>query len=293
MNQSLSKGVSFLILLTYPSTAYAFTSNPVAPIQSILSNSIPDILSGGTASNVITRPTSIECQSQQASTLAPSSAFAFFPSTSLPTQNVIQEGIGGMQGTLSNMVSFFSDMVDGLIDDFNLANVVNVYEIFNEIMSGDLPPETIIANAIENNLPNSYTQRKDYAETLQRKAAIATVEDTTLGQRAQEKTLENCFYVTEATNNIYDLAQESLTLDTSQQILQNISAQMGQKASVDQVMKEEFTRIRQDLALGTVLQSQIAEEVHESNTTERRASIAGKNLESLNAGSLSVPGGLW
>ena len=54
--------------------------------------------------------------------------------------------------------------------------MVNVHQIFNEIMSGDLPPETILANAIENNLPNSYTQRKDYAETLQRKAAIATVE---------------------------------------------------------------------------------------------------------------------
>ena len=291
MKKSLCKGVSFLILLTYPSTAYAF--NPIAPVQSILSNQIQNILSGGSSSNVISRPTPIECQSQQASTLSPSSAFNFFPSTSLPTQNVTQGGIGGLGGTLNNITSFFTDMVTGLIDDFNISHVVNVHQIFNEVMSGDLPPETIIANAIENNLPNSYTQRKDFAETLQRKATIATVEDTTLGQGAQEKTLENCLYVTDATNNIYDLGQQSLTLDTSQQILQNISAQMGQKASVDQVMKEEFTRMRQDLALGTVLQSQIAEEIHESNITERRASIAGKNLESMNAGSLSIPGGLW
>jgi hypothetical protein len=282
MNKSLLRGVSYLILLAYPSTPYVLASNPIAPVQGLLS---------GARQNVISSPTSIECESQQASTFSiPSSAFAFFPSTNLPTQNITQGGIGG---TVGNIVSFFTDMVSGLIDDFNISNVVNVQQIFNQIMSGELPPETIMANAIENNLPNSYTQRKDYAETLQRKAAIATVEDTTLGQAAQEKTLDNCLYVTDATNKIYDLAQESLTLDTSQQILQNISAQMGQKASVDQVMKEEFTRIRQDLALGTVLQSQVAEEIHESNIAQRRASIAGKNLESLNAGSLTMPGGLW
>ena len=283
MKKSLCKGISFLVLLTYPSTASA--SNLIAPVQSILS--------GGSSSNVITSPIPIKCQSQQASILSPSSAFNFFSSTSLPTQNVTQGGIGGFGGTLNNIASFFTDMVSGLIDDFNISNVVNVHQIFNEIMSGDLPPETIIANAIENNLPNSYTQRKDYAETLQRKGVLATLEDTTLGQGAQEKTLENCLYVTEATNNIHDLGQESLTLDTSQQILQNISAQMGQKASVDQVMKQEFSRMRQDLALSTVIQSQIAEELHESNITERRASITGKNLEALNAGSLTIPGGLW
>ena len=172
MKKTLCQGISFLVLLTYPTTASAF--NPIAPVQSIFSDQIQNVLSGGLPASVIKSPTPIECQSQQASTLSPSSAFNFFPSTSLGTQNVAQAGIGGLGGTLNEIASFFTDMVSGLIDDFNISNVVNVHQIFNQIMSGDLPPETIIANAIENNLPNSYSQRKDFAETLAKKT-ITTI----------------------------------------------------------------------------------------------------------------------
>jgi hypothetical protein len=204
-----------------------------------------------------------------------------------------EAGGDSLLSDINDIASFFTDLISGLVGSFNIAKVVDIHKVFTEIMSGNLPEEVAVSNAAENNLPNSYAHRKDRAETLQRKAAIATVEDTTLGEQAQQQTLENCLFVNDATNIIFELGEDSQNLDTSQQILQNISGQLGQKGTIDHLMKEELTLIRQDLALSTVLEAQIAEELHQRNLSERRAHIASKNLVILQNGLVTLPGGLW
>jgi hypothetical protein len=195
--------------------------------------------------------------------------------------------------TDSDITTLFTDLIDGILSSFNLAKVVDIYQVFTNIMGGELPEEVALSNASENNLPQSYAHRKDFAETMTRTGAIATVQDTTLGPEAQEKTRENCLFANDATELIFDLGEESQSLDTSQQILQNISGQLGQQSTVELIAKEELTLIRQDLGLSTILEAQIAEELHQSNLSQRRAKIATQNLTILQNGLVILPGGLW
>lgn len=219
-------------------------------------------------------PTEIECESEGDSLLT-------------------SDDGGSEDNFVGEIVSFFTDLINGLVGQHNIAKVVDIHQIFRKVMSGNLPEDAALSNASENNLSNSYAQRKDYAETLQRKAAVATVEDTTLGEAAQELTKENCIFANDATEIIYELGEESQNMDTSQHILQNISAQLGQKGTVDNLMKEELTLMRQDLALSAVLQSQIAEGINKSNIVQRREKIASQNYELLNNALITLPGGLW
>ncbi len=240
--------------------------------------SIPGV--GGTTSGSLT-PVPLECESDTG---------AFIDTGSLG-------GSGGSSGGGSGGSSggtVFTDWVSGLIGDFNFSNVINVQEILRNIMSGiDLPSEFDISTAVESNQENSFAQRKDYGESTQRNAVLATVEDATLSDEAQQKTVDDCNFVVDTTQAIYDLGEDSQGLDTTQQIMQNISAQLGQQASVDSLMSEDTTQIRQSLALSATLQSQIATKLHEQNVTERRNVTSSKNLESAGAGGINVPGGLW
>ena len=255
-NRLIITGIASLILLIQPMGAYAVNSAPVE----------------------------IECESGGRE----GSLFA----SSLGSEGGLEDR--GGDSLMSEMTSFFTDLMGSLGGSFNLAKVVDIYQLFTKIMAGSLPEEAGLSNASENNIAESYLQREDFAKSLQRKGAIATVEDTTLGEEAQEKTLENCLFANEATQIIFELGEDSQNLDTSQQILQNISGQLGQKSSIERLMKEELTLIRQDLALTTVLDSQIAQQVHESNLSERRAHISSRNLVVLNGGLITLPGGgLW
>ena len=237
-------------------------------------------------------PVEIECESRGGEG---DSLFSSFTSGSRGGGGEWEEaGRDSLLSDISDIASFFTDLISGLVGSFNIAKVVDIHKLFTEIMSGNLPEEAGLSNASENNIAESYLHREDFAKSLQRKGAVATVEDTTLGEQAQEKTLENCLFANEATQIIFELGEDSQNLDTSQQILQNISGQLGQKSSIDQLIKEELTLIRQDLALTTVLDSQIAQQVHESNLSERRAHISSRNLVVLNGGLITLPGGgLW
>ena len=194
---------------------------------------------------------------------------------------------------LGELTTLFTDLVSGLVGSFNLAKVVDLHQLFNQVMSGTLAEEVALSNASENNLPQSYAHRADWGKSLQRQAAIATVTDTTLGEDAQVQTRENCLFANDATEIIFELGEDSQSLDTSQQILQNISGQLGQRATIDHLIKEELTLMRQDLALTTVLDAQIAQQIHESNLSERRANVSSRNLVVVNGGLVTLPGGLW
>ena len=188
----------------------------------------------------------------------------------------------------------FTDWVSGLIGDFNFSNVINVQDILRNIMSGlDLPSEFDLSTAVESNQENSFAQRKDYGESMQRNGVLASVEDATLSDEAQQKTVDDCLFIENTTQAIYDLGEDSQNLDTTQQIMQNISAQLGQQASVDSLLSEDTTQIRQSLALSATLQSQIATKLHEQNVIDRRNVVSSKNLESSGAGGINMPGGLW
>lgn len=201
--------------------------------------------------------------------------------------------LGGRSGSGSGG-TLFTDWISGVISQFNFSNVVNVQDIFRNIMSGiDLPSEFDLSTAVESNQENSFAQRKDYGESMQRNGVLASVEDATLSDEAQQKTAEDCEFIVETTQSIYELGEDSQGLDTTQQIMQNISAQLGQQASVESLLSEDTTQIRQSLALSATLQSQIATKLHEQNIIDRRNVISSKNLESSGAGGINMPGGLW
>lgn len=225
-------------------------------------------------------PVEIECESSEAE----DSLWAS------PLENGTEAAGGDLLGELT---TWFTDLVSGLVGSFNWAKVVDLHQLFRQIMSGTLTEEMALSNGAENNLPQSYSQREDFAKSLQRKAAIATVEDTTLGEQAQAQTRDNCLFADEASEIIFELGEDSQSLDTSQQILQNISGQLGQQGTLDHLIKEELTLMRQDLALTTVLSAQIAQQIHESNLAQRRTNVSSRNLVVVNGGLVTLPGGLW
>ncbi len=201
--------------------------------------------------------------------------------------------IGGEDSVFSGFTefnSFFDDLIDTLTGGFNLAGVVDLWRVFVSIMQSETPEEAALSSSAENNLEESYANREDYARQMERMGVLVTVEENTLGTDAQQKTVDSCNFTNEATQVIYDLGEESQELDTSQQILQNISAQLAQEATISNLLKEEITLIRQENALQTVLASQAAQQLHEWNLSQRRENISSRNLTVVNGALIVMPG---
>jgi hypothetical protein len=164
-------------------------------------------------------------------------------------------------------------------------------EVVSEIMKGSLPEDGVIANKLENKIPNSYAIRQDLANQSERVGAIEVAQIKTLSKNAQQ---ESKLTLEQSTNSEIESSQmsdDSQNSDTSQQILQNISKQLKSNTTIADLQLQEASQARQDRALGLTLTAQTAQELNAANTRERQTQISTGNSAVSQSSLLTMPGG--
>ncbi len=230
-----------------------------------------------------------------------SSAFAATvdtPETRSITQTAssVSNASNSIQNFVDDLGSFVRGNLFGGITKFvnnalGSVEVPDLGEVVSEIMKGSLPEDGTTSSKLENNLKNSYAIRQDLANQSERVGAIEVAQNKTLSKTAQNKSKNTLEQSTNSQLESSSMADDSQNTDTSQQILQNISQQLKDNATIADLQLQEASQARQDRALDLTLTAQTAQELNTFNTGERQTRIAtGNNVVSQGA-LLTMPGG--
>ncbi|MGD1872987.1 MAG: hypothetical protein ACFB02_08025 [Mastigocoleus sp.] len=204
------------------------------------------------------------------------------------SSNEIQEFVNDVRSFVR--VDLFGNIEQFVRNSIGSVDIPDLGQVISEIMTGSLPKDGIISNKLENNLPNSYAIRQDLANQSQRLGAIEVAQNQTLAKNAQQKSLENLELSANAEIESTQMSDDSQNSDTSQQILQNISQQLKNNATIANLQYQEASFARQNKALELNLTAQIAQELNTSNISDRQTQIATGNSTISQGSLLMMPG---
>ena len=201
-----------------------------------------------------------------------------------------------IQGFIDDVRSFvrgdlFGNIKQLVQNSIGLVDIPDLGQVVGEIMKGSLPSDGITSNRLENNLPNSYAIRQDLANQSQRVGAVEVSQSKTLSQNAQQKSLDALELSANSEIESSQMSDDSQNTDTSQQILQNISQQLKNNATIANLQYQEASQARQDRALGLNLTAQVAQELNAANIGDRQSQIATGNRAVSQGSLLMMPGG--
>lgn len=220
------------------------------------------------------------------------------------TRNVTQTATASFDKNSSNQINgFINDVHSFLRGDFfggiaqliknaiGSVQVPDLGQVVGEIMTGALPEDGENNNKLENNIPNSYAIREDLAHQSERVGAIDFAQLKTLSKTAQNKSKQTLEQSANSELESSQMSDDSQNTDTSQHILQNISRQLKNNATIANLQLQEASQARQDRALGLTLNAQTAQELNAANTRERQSVIASGNGAISQGALLVMPGG--
>ncbi|PAX53607.1 hypothetical protein [Brunnivagina elsteri] len=201
-----------------------------------------------------------------------------------------------IQGFINDVRSFargdfFGSITQLIKNAIGSVEIPDLGEVVSEIMKGSLPEDGVIANKLENNIPNSYAIRQDIANQSERLGAIEVAQIKTLSKNAQQQSKSTLNKSENSELESSQMSDDSQNSDTSQQILQNISKQLKSNTTIADLQLQEASQARQDRALGLTLTAQTAQELNAVNTRERQSAIATGNSAVSQSSLLVMPGG--
>ncbi|TWH43789.1 hypothetical protein [Dulcicalothrix desertica] len=205
------------------------------------------------------------------------------------SSNQIQGFINDVHSFLRG--DFFGGITQLVKNAIGSVQVPDLGQVVGEIMTGALPEDGQNNNKLENNLPNSYAIREDLAKQSERIGAIDVAQFKTLSKTAQNKSKETLEQSANSELESGQMSDDSQNTDTSQHILQNISRQLKNNATIANLQLQEASQARQDRALGLTLNAQTAQELNAANTRERQSVIASGNCAISQGALLVMPGG--
>jgi hypothetical protein len=186
---------------------------------------------------------------------------------------------------------FFGNITQLIQNASGSVEIPDLGQVFSEIMKGSLPEDAVTANKFENNIPNSYAIRQDIANQSERLGAIEVAQIKTLSKNAQQQSLNTLKESANSELESSQMSDDSQNSDTSQQILQNISKQLKNNATIGNLQLQEASQARQDRALDLTLAAQAAQELNAVNTRDRQSAIATGNIAISQGSLLVMPGG--
>ncbi|AFZ01213.1 hypothetical protein [Calothrix sp. PCC 6303] len=186
---------------------------------------------------------------------------------------------------------FFGSITQLIQNASGSVEIPDLGQVFSEIMKGSLPEDAVTANKFENNIPNSYAIRQDIANQSERLGAIEVAQIKTLSKNAQQQSLNTLEESANSELESSQMSDNSQNSDTSQQILQNISKQLKNNATIGNLQLQEASQARQDRALDLTLTAQAAQELNAVNTRDRQSAIATGNIAISQGSLLVMPGG--
>jgi phage-related protein len=137
----------------------------------------------------------------------------------------------------------------------------------------------------------SFSARQDMAKLATRDAALKTMSASTLSKEAQERMAQVTTDAEKVAAQNGKLAQKSSKSDVTQHIMQNVSEQLALNAKTSQQLLVEEQQARVDRAIANVLTAQVAQELTEANTADRREAIAASAAAANAMGLIALPGG--
>ncbi|MFB2773165.1 hypothetical protein ACE1AT_28415 [Pelatocladus sp. BLCC-F211] len=186
---------------------------------------------------------------------------------------------------------FFGSITKYIQNAIGSQQVPDLDQVVSQIMTGSFPEDAATSTKFENNLANSYAIRQDLANQSERVGAISVAQTKTLSKTAQQKSKVRLEQSANSALESAQMADDSQNSDTSQQILQNISQQLKNNATIANFQFEEASQARQDRALALTLGAQTAQELNVANTRERQTMIATGNTTVAQGALLIMPGG--
>ena len=119
-------------------------------------------------------------------------------------------------------------------------------------------PGARTAEVLGNQLPGlgSYAIRTSIADQAEQESVIRAAFASTLGTQAQEAAVAANQVAAQAFADTQTLGEESQSLDVTQQIMQNLSQQLVNGASIDQLLHIEAQQARIDRNLNNVITTQ-------------------------------------
>lgn len=157
---------------------------------------------------------------------------------------------------------------------------------------GDNTAPSKLAASLENRTAQpSFSIKADLAQSSERDAGRGTAYGSVLSQQAQARGKQTLATVGNAASQSNALAQEAQGLDVTQQILQNVSLQMGQQAQIEAAQFGEAQQARIDRAQDLLLQSQMAESITGRNVADRRNETTTARSAARGMTWLNLPGG--
>ncbi|MGB6300470.1 MAG: hypothetical protein WBF90_30445 [Rivularia sp. (in: cyanobacteria)] len=201
-----------------------------------------------------------------------------------------------IQGFINDVRSFvrgdlFGNIKQIVQNSIGSVDIPDLGQVVSEIMKGSLPQDGVTSNKLENNVPNSYAIRQDLANQSERLGAVEVSQSKTLSKNAQQQSFETLELSANSEIESSQMSDDSQNTDTSQQILQNISQQLKNNATIANLEYQEASQARQDRALGLNLTAQAATELNAANTRERQSAIATGNRAVSQGSLLMMPGG--
>lgn len=191
-----------------------------------------------------------------------------------------------------DILSFLSDISSYISGGVGPSNLSDFFKLFLGSMESQMPADGEFSSAAENGLANSYSIRQEIASDYERGGILYQIQEKNLGENAQIEAEDAISTSQSASDDNLQLAQDSQTTDVSQQILQNISMQLGNLGTINNSLMQQNTRARQEQALGTVLNAQLAKQMAENNTLQRRSAIASQNSIIRQSALISLPGNI-
>ena len=186
---------------------------------------------------------------------------------------------------------FFGNIKQLVQNSIGSVDIPDLGQVVSEIMKGSLPQDGVTSNKLENNLPNSYAIRQDLANQSERVGAVEVSQSKTLSKNAQQQSFETLELSAFEEIESSQMSDDSQNSDTSQQILQNISQQLKNNATIANLQYQEASQARQDRALGLNLTAQVAQELNAANIGDRQSQIATGNRAVSQGSLLMMPGG--
>lgn len=226
-------------------------------------------------------------QNQQVSQITSSQTNSFLSANQVTNeiQDFIKDVRSFVQGDL------FGGITQLVQNAIGAVQIPDVGQVVSEIMKGSLPEDAALATKLENNVANSYAIRQDAAQMSERVGALQVAQTQTLSKTAQEQSKTTREFSTTNANESAQMAADSQNSDTSQQILQNISAQLKNQSAIADLQIKEASQARQDRALQLTLTAQAAQELNAANIRERQSAIASGNAAVAQGALLFMPGG--
>ncbi len=186
---------------------------------------------------------------------------------------------------------FFGNIKQLVQNSIGSVDIPDLGQVVNQIMRGSLPQDGVTSNRLENNLPNSYAIRQDLANQSERVGAVEVSQSKTLSKNAQQQSFETLELSANSEIESTQMSDDSQNTDTSQQILQNISQQLKNNATISNLQYQEASQARFDRALGLNLTAQVAKELNAANIGDRQSQISTGNRAVSQGSLLMMPGG--